>query len=72
MVVELAGGVVVVVEGAMVSVVAGAGVVVVVVVALSSEPEQAVRVKRAAAQRAREIFFITNIHLFELHGPSMR
>jgi hypothetical protein len=71
-VVEPAGAVVVAggVVGAIVSVVAGAGVVVVVVVeALSSEPEQAVRAKRADAQSAREIFFMTIVHLFELIGP---
>ena len=75
-VVEPAGGVVVAgavvvaggVVGAIVSVVAGAGVVV-VVEALSSEPEQAVRAKRAEAQSAREIFFMTIVHLFELIGP---
>lgn len=61
-----AGGVV----GAIVSVVDGAGVVVVVVDALSSDPEQAVRAKRAEAQSAREIFFMANVHLFELVGPS--
>ncbi|MBC8129319.1 MAG: hypothetical protein H7Y08_03225 [Rhizobiaceae bacterium] len=73
-VVVLAGGV----DGAIVS--AGGGVVVVVVLAAggvaagvsaaSSEPEHAARVIRAEAQSAREIFFMSNVHLFECTGPS--
>ena len=69
--VEAAGGVAGVagaIAGSVVVVAAG-GVVVVVVVVASSEPEQAVSAKRAEAQRARESFFMSKIHLFELHGP---